>query len=139
MSSKNNSQNYQDWTPVVFHKKQRSKKSVSDSERVRHEVSCQAVKRPGAGKNSHNGTGTYTKVQREALNNDGEPQRIKKIDKSIARKIQQARAQQKMTRKQLAQKSNEKETVIADYENGKAIPNSKLISKLERILKTKLR
>jgi putative transcription factor len=128
---------YQDWNPVIFHKK--TKKTVSDRERVRQGTAWQAIKRPGAGKNSNSGTGVYTKIQRDALNNDGEPQRIKKIDKSISRKIQQARSQQKMSRKQLAQKANEKETVIADYENGKAIPNSRLISKLERILKTKLR
>lgn len=130
---------HQDWNPVVFHKKTRTKSTVSDKERIQNGVNAQAVKKVGAGKNLNNNTGAYTKVQRQALDNDGQPHRIKKIDKSISQKIQKARAELKMTRKQLAQKANEKETVIADYENGKAIPNHKLISKLERILKTKLR
>ena len=33
---------------------------------------------------------------------------------------------------------NEKKSVITDYENGKAIPDNQIISKLEAVLKTKL-
>lgn len=43
------------------------------------------------------------------------------------------------TQKDLAQKVNEKPSVIQDYESGKAIPNAQILSKMERILGVKLR
>jgi len=39
----------------------------------------------------------------------------------------------------LAQKVNEKPSVIQDYESGKAIPNPQILGKLERVLGVKLR
>jgi putative transcription factor len=39
-----------------------------------------------------------------------------------------------MNQQQLAQAVNEKQSVIADYEAGRAIPNPQIISKLERAL-----
>lgn len=44
-----------------------------------------------------------------------------------------------MSQKDLAQKVNEKPSVIQDYESGKAVPNPQILSKLERTLKVKLR
>ena len=44
-----------------------------------------------------------------------------------------------MTQKDLAQKTNEKPSVIQDYESGKATPNPQILGKLERILGVKLR
>ena len=44
-----------------------------------------------------------------------------------------------MTQKDLAQKTNEKPSVIQDYESGKAIPNPQILGKFERILGVKLR
>lgn len=43
------------------------------------------------------------------------------------------------TQKDLAQKVNEKPSVIQDYESSKAIPNPQILGKLERILGVKLR
>lgn len=43
------------------------------------------------------------------------------------------------TQKDLAQKTNEKPSVIQDYESGKAIPNPQILGKFERILGVKLR
>lgn len=53
--------------------------------------------------------------------------------------VQAARKDLEMTQKDLATKANEKPTVISDYESGKAIPSPQVLSKLERILKVKLR
>lgn len=44
-----------------------------------------------------------------------------------------------MAQKDLAQKVNEKPSVIQDYEAGKAIPNPQILAKLERALGVKLR
>ena len=45
----------------------------------------------------------------------------------------------KFSQKDVAQKVNEKPSVIQDYESGKAIPNPQILSKLERVLGVKLR
>lgn len=53
--------------------------------------------------------------------------------------IQQARIEKNWTQKDLAQRVNEKPSVINEYENGSAIVNPTLMSKLERALGVKLR
>ncbi|KAF5358492.1 hypothetical protein D9756_001734 [Leucocoprinus leucothites] len=53
--------------------------------------------------------------------------------------IQSARQELQLSQKDLAQKINEKPSVLQDYESGKAIPNPQILGKLERILKVKLR
>ena len=47
--------------------------------------------------------------------------------------------EKQLTQKELAQKTNEKPSVIQDYESGKAIPNAQILSKMERVLAVKLR
>ena len=44
-----------------------------------------------------------------------------------------------LSQKDCAQKINEKPSVLQDYESGKAIPNTQILSKLERVLGVKLR
>lgn len=44
-----------------------------------------------------------------------------------------------LSQKDVAQKVNEKPSVIQDYETGKAIPNPQILGKLERVLGVKLR
>ena len=53
--------------------------------------------------------------------------------------IQTARQEKQFSQKDLAQKVNEKPSVIQDYESGKAIPNPQILGKLERTLGVKLR
>jgi len=52
--------------------------------------------------------------------------------------IKQARMNAKMSQKDLAKQLNVTINIIIDYENGKVIPNNAFISKIERILNTKL-
>ena len=53
--------------------------------------------------------------------------------------MQTARMELKLSQKDVAQKINEKPSVLQDYESGKAIPNPQILSKLERVLGVKLR
>jgi len=53
--------------------------------------------------------------------------------------MQTARMERKLSQKEVAQKINEKPSVLQDYESGKAIPNAQILSKLERTLGVKLR
>ena len=58
--------------------------------------------------------------------------------KALGKAIMQARTAKKMTQKQLATAVNEKPQVIGQYEQGSAIPNPQIISKLERQLNCRL-
>jgi len=64
-----------------------------------------------------------------------------KVAPSVGRAIMDARAAltPPLSQKDLAQKINEKPSVIADYESGRAIPNPQILGKMERVLKVKLR
>jgi len=53
--------------------------------------------------------------------------------------MQNARAELKMSQKDLAAKVNEKASILQDYEAGRAIPNAQILGKLERVLGVKLR
>ena len=53
--------------------------------------------------------------------------------------MQDARMALKLSQKDVAQKINEKPSVLQDYESGKAIPNPQILGKLERVLGVKLR
>lgn len=53
--------------------------------------------------------------------------------------IQNGRAALQLSQKDLAQKINEKPSVLQDYESGRAIPNPQILGKMERVLKVKLR
>ena len=53
--------------------------------------------------------------------------------------MQTARMELKLSQKDVAQKINEKPSVLQDYESGKAIPNPQILGKLERVLGVKLR
>lgn len=62
-----------------------------------------------------------------------------KVSASVGKAIQQARMEKGLSQKDCAQKINEKPSVLQDYESGKAIPNTQILSKLERLLGVKLR
>jgi putative transcription factor len=63
---------------------------------------------------------------------------IAKVDKNLSKAIMAARTAKKLTQKELATAVNEKPTVVAEYESGKAVPNPQIIAKLERKLGVKL-
>jgi len=62
----------------------------------------------------------------------------KTVSFDLRTQIQKARSAKNLTRKQLAQKLNIKEAVIASYENGSAIPDANILNKLNRALGVKL-
>ena len=53
--------------------------------------------------------------------------------------MQTARMEKQLSQKDVAQKINEKPSVLQDYEAGRAIPNAQILAKLERVLGVKLR
>lgn len=53
--------------------------------------------------------------------------------------MQTARLEKGLSQKDVALKINEKQSILQDYEGGKAIPNPQILGKLERVLGVKLR
>ncbi|KAI9143016.1 hypothetical protein BKA69DRAFT_1123486 [Paraphysoderma sedebokerense] len=64
---------------------------------------------------------------------------VNRVEISVARAIMKARQDKGWTQKDLGVKVNEKQTIINDYEAGRAIPNQQILGKLERALGVKLR
>ncbi|KAF5394340.1 hypothetical protein EG68_09389 [Paragonimus skrjabini miyazakii] len=61
------------------------------------------------------------------------------VDAEVGRIMMQARQGKGITQKELATRINEKPQVVADYEQGKAVKNQLVLSKIERALGVKLR
>lgn len=104
---------HQDWTPVVFHKPEQKQNT------------------------SKSATTTMTKKTRDLIHTNDvivPP----KLTPEFRKAMQLARNALKISQKQLATTLQVSPKLIVEYENGKAIPNNQFISKLEKVLKTKL-
>ncbi|KAI9006920.1 protein MBF-1 [Hyaloraphidium curvatum] len=135
-------QSNSDWDSVTVIKK----KPVSTST-LRTDSELNAARRSGASletekKAVHLNAGhsvdgqKLAKVDRET---DEGNFHVEKVSLSLSKAIQQARMAKEMTQKDLAQKINEKPTVVGEFESGKAVPNPQVLGKMERVLGVKLR
>ena len=106
---------HQDWKPVIFNKPKK-KIVVKNKKKVLSDDQIRKIK----------------------LDNDNEVHKIEKVSMDFRKEMQKARCAKNMTQKQLAQKLNLKQTIIANYEQGKAVPNNYIITKIERALGVKL-
>jgi putative transcription factor len=113
---------HQDWKPVILKKKTAS------------------ITGSGSQKKYNGGTNKQRTQDRDLrkLDEDELPT-TKSYDVGFRKRLQQARQENKMTQKELAQKCNVKQTVIVDCENGKGDWDNQLVNKMERVLKTRLR
>ncbi|KNE66022.1 hypothetical protein AMAG_10299 [Allomyces macrogynus ATCC 38327] len=102
---------------------------------MRRSSGALVVEKKATANRAHTGDHRHAaKVDRET-----ETFHTKTVSLDAARAIMQARQAKGWTQKELATKVNEKSTVITDYEQGKAIPNQQVLSRLERALGVKLR
>ncbi|KAJ7632270.1 multi protein bridging factor 1-domain-containing protein [Roridomyces roridus] len=122
-----------------------SKRSVAKV--TRKDSDLNAARRTGAvvgtdkkvaagGNKAHQGT-DHQRIAK--LDRENEVAPPSKIAPSVGRAMQDARMELKLSQKDVAQKINEKPSVLQDYESGKAIPNPQILGKLERALGVKLR
>ena len=105
---------HQDWTPVVFHKPNQANQTTKSSV-----------------------NSGMTKQTRELINSNDiilPP----KLSPEFRKAMQTARNAKKISQKQLATILQVPPKTIMEYENGKAIPNNQFISKMEKVLQTKL-
>ena len=108
--------NFQDWKPVVFHKNP-AKLPIAEQKR---QGLVTTVRDPKGGNNNN--------TQGATINYDEEGNEVVKIhepSKDMGQLIQTARNNKKMTRKELANQCNIRESELGDYETGKkAIPGN---------------
>ena len=127
------SANTQDWETVVFHKKKSSTKKDVVLESVINKTPIEYKQKFDAGKNKQHISDATNKFDGDEI------PKLKKVSTSLKSNLQSARQAKGWTQKELAQRINEKQTVVAQYESGQAIPNNAIINKLERALGTRIR
>ncbi|OLY85518.1 Multiprotein-bridging factor 1 [Smittium mucronatum] len=130
------------WDDVTILRKSANRPKVAKSESV-----VNAAKRSGI----EVVTERKSTIANKANHHDTDHQRIAKLDRedlvtpppkvdlSVGKAMQQARMAKSLSQKELGVKVNERQTVINDYEAGRAIPNQQILGKLERALGVKLR
>ncbi|KAG8731457.1 multiprotein-bridging factor 1 [Ceratobasidium sp. 423] len=130
-----------DWdSKVVIGNKARTPKVTKGNAEVNAARRAGAVvstdKKSTVGNKGHAGP-DHQKIAKLDRENDVAPP--SKIAPSVGKAMQTARMDLKLSQKDVAAKINEKQSVLQDYESGKAIPNPQILGKLERALGVKLR
>jgi putative transcription factor len=75
----------------------------------------------------------------QSIESETESFEIQTTDITFANRLKNLRAEKNMTQKDLAMRASVKIEVIRDFENGKGIPDGRLIHRLEQILGGSLR
>ncbi|KAF9532434.1 multi protein bridging factor 1-domain-containing protein [Crepidotus variabilis] len=132
----------EDWDAktVIGHKRQVAKVTKKDSDinaARRANAVVSTDKKITSGSNKANQGTDHQRIAK--LDRENEVAPPSKVLPSVGRAMQTARLELKFSQKDVAQKVNEKPSVIQDYEAGSAIPNPQVLGKLERILGVKLR
>jgi len=109
--------NHQDWKPVILKKNTKPVKTL------------EKVKKNNLNSNSNQNI-NYKKL-------DGDDVKLDYIDKSISKKIVEARVSLKLSQQDLANKLCVKKNIINDLESGKILKSNNVIRKALNILKIK--
>lgn len=118
---------------IVIHKKKPDKAKLKKANPINNNKVQSQMKYSEGNKKS------TAVMDKRKLDEQDEAGKLPEVGLSLGKLIQQARMAKSMTQKQLATLINEKSIVVADYEQGKAIPNNQILGKLERKLGVKLR
>ncbi|KAJ3073768.1 multiprotein-bridging factor 1 [Podochytrium sp. JEL0797] len=108
---------------------------------IKSDSAINAARRSGATVMTEKKTaGGYDAAKMGKVENEEEDFSVAKVNLTVSKAIQQARMAKKLTQKDLATKINEKQTIVNEYESGKALnPNQQILGKMERVLGVKLR
>eukprot|EP01111_Echinosteliopsis_oligospora_P007870 TRINITY_DN231_c0_g1_i1.p1 TRINITY_DN231_c0_g1~~TRINITY_DN231_c0_g1_i1.p1 ORF type:complete len:139 (-),score=54.85 TRINITY_DN231_c0_g1_i1:45-461(-) len=127
----------QDWTEVVIRKKTPKPSgagAVDQARRAGMQVDTQ--KKFDAGSNKQR---AGPAVSAKKLEDDDSEVKIPKIDRAVSAAIQSARNKKELNQKELANAINEPVATVVAYESGKAAPDQRILTKMERVLGVKLR
>ncbi|KAI9219043.1 multi protein-bridging factor 1 [Blastocladiella britannica] len=135
-----------DWDAEIVLRRAPQKKSATDAPRTTASGLPMGLPRPGSAAlkggprpGVANAKGGYDHRHASKVDREDEQFHVKHVSLDVGRAIQKARQDKAMSQKDLGTKINEKQTIIADYEQGKAQPNQQVLAKLERALGVKLR
>lgn len=87
----------------------------------------------------HNKQRDNSGINARRLEDEDEDFHVSRVPRDVSLKIQQLRQQKNISRAELAKSINEKESVLASIENGQAVMNHAIISKIERALGAQVR
>lgn len=73
------------------------------------------------------------------LDEDNESTKVKHVSHAVSINIQKGRQAKNLNQKELAALVNEKQSVLTDYESGKAVPNEQVLQRIEKALGIYLR
>ena len=122
----------QDWNTVTF---------ATPSKPVKQAEAVKQARRAGEGvlveKKQNAGT-TAAGLSKRALDEETDQLKHQRTGIDLRLAITKARAAKGLTQKALAASLNLQPQVIAEYENGKEIPNNAVIARIERALGAKL-
>ena len=121
-SNKTHFQSFQDWEPVIVRKP--APKSSAEAKKRGYKVTTKK-------KDTSN---KLYKNDSNLKNLEDDVVVPKKISFNVKITIQKARAANKMTQAQLAQRLNLPLNMIKNYESGKAIPNNNILNRMGRVL-----
>ncbi|KJE93534.1 hypothetical protein CAOG_04307 [Capsaspora owczarzaki ATCC 30864] len=129
-----------DWDNVTYLRKKTPSAGQARSNTVintalRQGAAVDTTKKFSAATNKNHSTDLNT----ARLDRETEELHHSTVGMEVGRLIQQGRAAKEWTRKDLAVRVNEKQEVVAEYENGTAIPNQQVLAKIERAVGIKLR
>ena len=119
---------FSDLNTIVLRNKKAKTKAQS-----KRDGDTESVKRFGGGGNK-----SLPQQNMKKLDEDNENTKVKTINKAISKKIIDIRVAKKMKQVDLAKQVNILPSILQKYENGTAIPDMKIILKLEKKLGVKL-
>ncbi len=119
------SNDHQDWTPVILSGKKPAK--IPGSAGPKYDIQDKVAEEERA-----------KAAKQRALETESEIFKIETVPISISQEIIKGRNAMKMTQKELAQKLNLQQSVIASYESGKAIPDHQILQKIAKALNIRL-
>eukprot|EP00397_Hematodinium_sp_SG-2012_P037128 GEMP01040184.1.p1 GENE.GEMP01040184.1~~GEMP01040184.1.p1 ORF type:complete len:141 (+),score=47.11 GEMP01040184.1:92-514(+) len=120
----------QDWSPQVWSKTATGTQKGVINQARREGGAVDTEEKFTSG----NRAGRNVVPNAKKLDDDHETYKHERVCQDFTMALQQARLAKKMTQAVLANAICEKQTVVAEYENGKAIPNGAIIQKLNRAL-----
>ena len=125
---------HQDWNTITFTgttgKAKKGERAVQDAQRKGAEVE---TIRKLAGNNQH---GPVINMRKLADETDIIP--VAELPHEFRMAMQKARVAATLSQADLAKRINEKQSVINEYESGRAVPNPQVIVKIERALNCRL-
>tara|TARA_Y100000385_G_C12702550_1_gene471149 strand:- start:14 stop:403 length:390 start_codon:yes stop_codon:yes gene_type:complete len=119
---------FQDWNTVVFRKPLQNNSELAKKRGYAVETQKKNIK---------NSLYTNDNNMRK-LDDETDTFKHKKVSTNLKIAIQKGRTLKKMTQANLAQSLNLPVITVKNYENGTAIPNNSVLSKMEKVLGIKL-